>query len=144
MGVDDPSGANVVGSKRIYKITIDDTTTDVSGMSLPGADLPAGITPVTKSPVWIDLHLNTSLPNGKQAEKWEGMTIGPRLAHGGHALIVGNDNDYSVTQDVGTNVQYDIYVDFAGNFVRCPLDQRESCQLNGAGPSDCPFRRLSD
>jgi hypothetical protein len=33
-------------------------------------------------------------------------------------------------------VQSDIYVDFNGNFVKCPLDEREGCQLNGAGASD--------
>ena len=140
IGVDDPGGANVVGSKRIYKIQIDHLTTDISNMSLPsdGNLVAAGIVPVAKSGVWIDLSLYTLLPNARQAEKWEGMTIGPRLAHGGHVVVVGNDNDYSVTQDIGTNVQFDIYVDFAGNFVKCPLDQRDGCQLNGAGPSDLP------
>ncbi len=128
----------MVGSKRIYKIQVDELTTDISNMALPsdGNLAAAGITPVGKSAVWLDLSLNTLLPNGKQAEKWEGMTIGPRLAHGGHVLVFGNDNDYSVTQDVGTNLQFDIYVDFTGNFVRCPLDERDNCQMNGAGPSD--------
>ena len=35
IGVDDPAGANVVGSKRIYKIQIDPLTTDISNVSLP-------------------------------------------------------------------------------------------------------------
>jgi hypothetical protein len=138
IGVDDPRGANVVGSKRVYKIQIEDSTTDISNVSLPsdGNLAGAGITPVAKSSVWLDLTTHTMLPNGKQAEKWEGLTIGPRLAHGGQVLVAGNDNDYSVTQDAGTNVQSDIYVDFSGNFVTCPLDAREGCQMNGAGPSD--------
>ena len=138
IGVEDPRGATVVGSKRIYKIRVDDSTTDISNKSLPddGNLAAAGIVPVTKSDVWIDLSANTLLPNAKQAEKWEGMTIGPRLAHGGHVLVVGNDNDYSVTQDAGTNVQSDSYVDFAGSFLRCPLDAREGCQLNGTGATD--------
>ena len=60
----------------------------------------------------IDLAANTLLPNGKQAEKWEGLTIGPKLKSGGHLMLAGNDNDYSVTQEAGTNVQFDVYVDF--------------------------------
>jgi hypothetical protein len=138
IGVDDPRGANVVGSKRIYKIQVGDATTNISEIVLPadGNLAAAGITPVGKSPVWLDLQLNTLLPNAKQAEKWEGMAIGPKLAHGGYALVFGNDNDYSVTQDAGTNLQFDIYVDFAGNFLKCPLDARSSCQMNGAGPTD--------
>lgn len=136
IGVDDPIGARNVGSKRVYKIRIDAATTDVTNMTLPAGDLPAGITPVAKSSVWIDLQLNTLLPNGKQAEKWEGMTIGPSLAQGGYMLLFGNDNDYSVTQDAGTNLQSDIYVDFSGNFIKCPLDTKTGCQQNGAGPGD--------
>jgi hypothetical protein len=138
IGVDDPRGANVVGSKRIYKIEIDELTTDISNKTLPdnGDLVAAQIRPVGKSSVWLDLSLNTLLPNAKQAEKWEGMTIGPSLAHGGHVVVFGNDHDYSVTQDAGTNVQSDIYVDFGGNFMKCPLDQRQSCQQNGAGPTD--------
>ena len=137
IGVDDPRGANVVGSKRIYKIQVDALTTDISNTALPtdGNLAAAGIIAGRQVGVWVDISLNTLLPNGKQAEKWEGMTIGPRLAHGGYALVLGNDNDYSVTQDAGTNLQFDIYVDFAGNFLRCPLDEREGCQMNGAGPT---------
>lgn len=141
IGVDDPAGANIVGSKRIYKIQIDDLTTDVSNTTLPNvADLEAvGIKPVAKSAVWIDLATRTLLPNGKQAEKWEGLTIGPRLFFGAHVLVMGNDNDYSVTQDVGTNVQSDIYVDFNGNFAKCTLDGTDACQINGAGPTNVPL-----
>ena len=71
-------------SKRIYKIQVDELTTDISAVALPadGNLAAAGITPVGKSSVWLDLQLNTLLPNAKQAEKWEGMTIGPKLAHG--------------------------------------------------------------
>jgi hypothetical protein len=138
IGVEDPRGVSVVGTKRIYKISIDDSTTDISAVALPAdGDLgAAGITPVAKSAVWIDLALNTSLPNGKQVEKWEGMTIGPRLGDNALSLVVGNDNDYSVTQEAGTNLQSDIYVDFAGNFLKCPLDAQDTCQLNGTGPGD--------
>ena len=142
IGVDDPPGANVVGSKRIYKIQISSSTTDIANLALPddGDLVAAGITPVAKSAVWIDLAAHTSLPNGKQAEKWEGLTIGPRLFFGAHVLVMGNDNDYSVTQDVGTSViQSDIYVDFNGNFAKCQLDTTGPCQINGTGPTDLPL-----
>jgi len=43
--------------------------------------------------VFIDLQANTVLPNGKQAEKWEGITIGPRLWNGARLILAGNDND---------------------------------------------------
>ena len=142
IGVDDPAGANVVGSKRIYKIQVDSQTTDISDIPLPddGNLEVANIKPVAKSPVWIDLAKHTLLPNGTQAEKWEGLTIGPRLFLGAHVLVMGNDNDYSVTQDVGASVvQSDIYVDFNGNFAKCALDGTSACQINGAGPTDLPL-----
>ena len=84
---------------------------------------------MTKLPeVVIDLAANTSLPNGKQVEKWEGLTIGPRLKDGSYVIVAGNDNDYSVTQEAGTNVQFDVYVDFNGGSVRRDLDQAHHAQ----------------
>jgi hypothetical protein len=75
---------------------------DVFGLPLPddGNLAAAGIVPVQKndSNVFIDLTTDALLPNGNQAEKWEGLTIGPRLLGGGHVIVAGNDNDYSVTQ----------------------------------------------
>src|SRR5262245_55009311 len=67
IGVDDPAGANVVGSKRIFKIEVTPDTTDISNTALPadGNLANAGITPVTKTPTpFIDLTANTLLPNG--------------------------------------------------------------------------------
>ena len=57
-----------------------------------------------------------------------GLAIGPRLKHGGRLLLLGNDNDYSVTQN-GSNVQFDVYVDFNGGSVQRDLDQ--PTRLNG-------------
>ena len=121
IGVDDPKGANVVGSKRVFKIDIRGAT-DVSKVTLPADALPADIVPVSKSGVFIDLTANTLLPNGKLAEKWEGLAIGPRLKDGSRAIIAGNDNDYSVTQ-TGAGTQYDVYVDFMGGTVQRDLDR---------------------
>ena len=130
IGIDDPAGASVVGSKRVFKIDID-CASDVTDVLLPAGALPAGVVPVTKSnEVFIDLAANTVLPNDKRVEKWEGLAIGPALRRGGGArvIIIGNDNDYSVTQ-TGAGAQFDIYVDFAGNSVQRDLDQ--PTKLNG-------------
>jgi hypothetical protein len=146
IGVDDPVGANVVGSKRVFKIDVLGAT-DIADRGLPSDGNLAGavppIVPVTKSPeVFIDLAANTLLPNGKLAEKWEGLTIGPRLRHGGFLILTGNDNDYSVTQDAATTVQFDVYVDFNGGSVRRDLD--EPTMLNGVevGPVPTGFTLL--
>ena len=83
MGVDDPAGANVVGAKRVYRIDVSGATNIVT-LALPAdGNLAAlGIVPVAKSQVFIDLAADTVLPNGRKAEKWEGLTIGPRLRNG--------------------------------------------------------------
>jgi len=130
IGVDDPIGARAVGSKRIYKINITGAS-DVTAISLGADALPSGVVAVTKSPVFIDISANTLLPGGKQAEKWEGMAIGPQLSGGRRLILLGNDNDYSVTQ-TGAGEQFDVYVDFAGNFARCVLDDPTQCEVNPA------------
>jgi len=130
IGVDDPAGARAVGSKRVYKIDISGAT-DVTAISLGADALPAGVVPVAKSGVFIDISAHSLLPNGKQAEKWEGMAIGPELRGGRRLILLGNDNDYSVTQ-TGEGEQFDVYVDFAGNFARCVLDDPTKCEINPA------------
>jgi hypothetical protein len=134
IGVDDPEGDSVIGSKRVYKIDVTGAT-DIAGLALPddGNLTGAGITPVTKSAVFIDLAADTVLPNGKKAEKWEGLTIGPRLKHGSFLILAGTDNDYSVTQNA-SNVQYDVYVDFNGNSVQRDLDQPTKLDGVEVGP----------
>ena len=142
IGVDNPAGRGpaagpipalgVVGSKRVYKIDIDGAT-DVSELVLPddGNLAAVGIVPVQKNDadVFIDLAATTLLPNGNQAEKWEGLAIGPRLHGGGRVILAGNDNDYSVTQS-GAGEQFDVYVNFAGSFVRCVLDDPTRCEVD--------------
>ena len=130
IGVDDPAGARTVGSKRVFTINITGAT-DVTNVVLGLDALPAGTVAVTKSPVFLNLQANTLLPNGKQAEKWEGLTIGPRLKGGDFMLLAGNDNDYSVTQ-TGAGEQFDVYVDFNGNFAKCALDSQTQCKVNPA------------
>jgi hypothetical protein len=142
IGVDNPAGRGaaggpipalgVVGSKRVYQIDLKGAT-DVADLVLPddGNLAAAGIVPVQKddAAVFIDLAATTLLPNGNQAEKWEGLAIGPRLVGGGHVIVAGNDNDYSVTQ-TGAGEQFDVYVDFAGRFARCVLDDATRCEVD--------------
>jgi hypothetical protein len=79
--------------KWIYKITITDQTTDVSGIaSLPAGALPATITPVEKS-VFINLLDNDFGLVPTIPEKIEGLAWGPDLADGRHLLYVVSDND---------------------------------------------------
>jgi hypothetical protein len=136
IGIDDPAGASVIGSKRVFKIDIEGAT-DVSDMLLPAGTLPVGIVPVSKSDLFIDLAADTVVPNGKRVEKWEGLAIGPALRRGNGArvIITGNDNDYSVTQ-TGAGAQFEIYVDFAGNSVQRDLDQ--PTRLNGIEVGSVP------
>lgn len=44
---------------------------------------------------------------GRRAEKWEGLTVGPRLKQGGYAIVTGTDDAYPVTQN-GSNGQFDV------------------------------------
>jgi len=139
IGVTNPAGRGngampalaVVGSKRVFKIDISGAT-DISAVALPedGNLAAAGIRPVAKddAQVFIDLAANTVLPNDNQVEKWEGLTIGPRLSGGGYVIVAGTDNDFSVAQGV-TGQPTDIYVDFQGNVARCVLDSRSLCEI---------------
>ena len=142
IGVDNPAGRGsgvapfpplgIVGSKRVFKIDLQNAT-DVSGESLPddGNLATVGIVPVQKNDaeVFIDLTATTLLPNMNQAEKWEGLADRPAAARRRVLILAGNDNDYSVTQ-TGAGEQFDVYVDFQGNFARCVLDDPSACEVN--------------
>jgi hypothetical protein len=106
IGEADPNGTNPVGSKRVFKINIDGAT-DVSNVSLAGTNtLPSGINPVGKS-LFLDVAATLNNAGEKIYEKFEGLTIGPKLADGSYAILLGTDNDFSVTQN-GSNVQFDV------------------------------------
>ncbi|HEY7166893.1 MAG TPA: esterase-like activity of phytase family protein [Candidatus Binatia bacterium] len=118
--------------KRVYKIDITGAT-DVSNIDL---DAPGAVyTKVTKaSTAFITISANTLAALGnKVPEKWEGLTIGPRLADGSFIIVTGTDNDYSVTQnDSGT--QFDVYLrvtdaDPFASSIECPLNQVTGCFL---------------
>ena len=73
------------------------------------------------------------LPNGKIAEKWEGLAIGPKLKDGSFLILAGNDNDFSVTQNL-SNVQFDVYVDFEGESVMHDIDEPTRLEGVEVGP----------
>jgi hypothetical protein len=111
IGIDAPTAADVannpVASKRIYKIDLTGAT-DVRNTSLTGTNALNGIVPVTKS-LFLNIQdeLQNAIPPQLVPEKIEGLAIGPQLNDGTYALLVGTDNDYSVTQN-GSNVQFNV------------------------------------
>ncbi|KOP22662.1 PEP anchor domain-containing protein [Hapalosiphon sp. MRB220] len=131
--VDDPTDTpNPVASKRVYKISLVGAT-DVSNTSLAGTNtLPLGVNPVSKT-LFFDVAqtLNPENPGDwtKIPEKMEGLTIGPKLKNGSYALLIGTDNDYSVTQN-DDDVQFDVCSNKDGSSVsKITID------------TDCPKRQ---
>lgn len=114
LGVDDPTGINPVGTKRVYRIDLAGAT-NVAGLSLAAInDLPAGVAPVIKtaSP-FIDIAAALRAAGLAVPEKIEGLAFGPRLADGSYTLILATDNDFSVTQN-GAGTQFDVCTSGAG------------------------------
>jgi len=94
--------------KRIYRINLLGAT-DIKNISLAGSDsLPAGVVPVQKT-AEFDLLAALKAQGVTVPEKMEGLAIGPRLADGRYQVLVGTDNDYSVTQS-GSGEQFDVCV----------------------------------
>lgn len=108
LGVDSEASVLPVGSKRIFRIDLNDAT-DVSGVSLAGTNtLPAGVRPVAKTATaFVDIAAALRAQGFPIPEKIEGMAFGPRLANGDYTLIVVTDNDFSVTQN-GSGTQFDV------------------------------------
>ncbi|KAM3107634.1 esterase-like activity of phytase family protein [Phormidesmis sp. 146-33] len=106
IGVEDPKGTTPVGSKRVFKISLAGAT-NVQAVSLAGTNaLPKGVTPVTKS-LFLDIAGLLKTANMRIPEKMEGLAIGPKLKDGSYAVLVGTDNDFSVTQN-SSGVQSDV------------------------------------
>jgi hypothetical protein len=106
LGVDDPTGANPIGTKRVYRIDLTGAT-DVSAVSLAGSNsLPLGVVPVNKS-LYLDVQSALKAAGENTYEKLEGLAFGPALPGGGFNLILVTDNDFSVTQ-TGSGEQFDV------------------------------------
>jgi hypothetical protein len=116
-------------NKRVYRIDITGAT-DVSEIDL---DSGAAFVPVTKNTTaFLNLAADTLVALGnKVPEKWEGLTIGPRLGDGSYVMLAGTDNDYSVTQN-SSNVQFDAYFRFSdadpyASSIQCSLGAVTGC-----------------
>lgn len=111
--------------KRIYRISLAGAT-DVSAISFANSNaLPAGVVPVRKS-AEVDLIAQLRSVGAQDIpEKLEGLAIGPRLADGRHLVLVGSDNDYSVTQ-TGAGEQFEVCVNRStgARVSNIPLDGR--------------------
>lgn len=107
--------------KRVYRIDLRGAT-NIQTRSLAGSDaLPAGAVAVRKAPE-VDLLAALKAQGLTVPEKMEGLAIGPRLLNGRHLILVGTDNDYSVTQ-TGAGEQFEVCVNRAdGSRVQVALD----------------------
>ncbi|GAB1539240.1 esterase-like activity of phytase family protein [Scytonema sp. NUACC21] len=115
-GVEDPLGEAPVGSKRIYKINLTGAT-DVSGISLAGNNtLPTDVKSVGKT-LFLDIAESLKATGAPIPEKFEGLAIGSQLSDGSYALLLGTDNDFSVTQN-----DDDIQFDVCTNGTQVPID----------------------
>jgi hypothetical protein len=139
LGVPDANLASP--NKKVFRISLVGAS-DVSGINLTTA--PAGsFTTVTKSATpWLDLALDSTLTHpslaasvGASPEKWEGLSIGPRLADGSYLVLAGTDNDYSVTQN-GTGTQFDVYYKPSGatpSRIQCDIGSFSNCLTISSG-----------
>ncbi|MEP6785555.1 MAG: esterase-like activity of phytase family protein [Sphingomonadales bacterium] len=108
LGVDDPTGANTIGTKRVYRISNIDGATDISNVSLAGANgLPNGVTAVTKT-LYLDVQAALVAAGLDPNEKIEGLSFGKTLADGSLSMFLVTDNDFSVTQTGQFGAQSDV------------------------------------
>jgi len=129
------SATLATADKSVYRIDLTNAT-DISNLALPtsGGTLPLAIVAALKSVKFLDLDADTLAALGNRSpEKWEGLTIGPRLANGSYLLLAGTDNDYSVTQNAN-GVQFDVYFRFTdadpyASSIQCPLGSIVGCFL---------------
>ncbi len=127
-------------NKKVFRIDLRGAS-DVSAIDLDAPD--AVFTPVTKAAApWLDLAVAATLADpslaalgGVSPEKWEGLTIGPRLHDGSYLVLAGTDNDYSVTQNPATSVQFDVYFKAQGGVaerIQCSIGTSEDCSAVNA------------
>ena len=117
--------------KEVYQIDLT-SAVDVTNITLPNTDVFAGA--VIKGGKVMDLAANTLAALGnKSPEKWEGLAIGPQLANGSYVVLVGTDNDYSVTQS-SSGTQFDVFFRFTdadpyASSIQCPIGTKSNCFL---------------
>src|SRR5215468_836398 len=124
-------------NKKVFKIDLTGAT-DVTGLNLTTD----AFTPVAKSSTpFITIDANTIAAfGGRVPEKWEGLTIGPRLSDGQFVILAGTDNDFSVTQNAN-GIQFDVYYNPAtGGRIQCDLGTFNNCiSINTDGTPGSAF-----
>ena len=130
-------------NKKVYKIDITGAG-DVSNITLPDSGpLPGGLLPVTKSatPFFSLDAVTIAAFGGRVPEKLEGLAIGPRLSDGQFLILAGTDNDFSVTQIVGSTTQFDVYYNpTTGARIQCDLGTLNNCSsINADGTLGLAF-----
>jgi hypothetical protein len=124
-------------NKKVFKIDISGAS-DVTNDVLPATGaLPGGKAPVSKTATpFMDLTTDTLAALGNRPpEKMEGLTIGPQIG-GQYLIVVGTDNDFSVTQDAGTGIQFDEYFNPSTiERIRCDIGTFDNCTVVNANGS---------
>ena len=124
-----PGATLATADKVVFQIDLAGAL-DVSNVALPTSGVFTGA--VKKGAKVMDLAANT-LPalGNKSPEKWEGLAVGPQLTNGNYVMLVGTDNDYSVTQNA-TGTQFDVYFRFTdadpfATSIQCPIGSTNTC-----------------
>jgi hypothetical protein len=114
-------------NKKVFRIDITGAT-DISALDLTdnGTTLKPGIVLVTKTATpFLALDVASEQLAGlgnRVPEKLEGLTIGPRLDGGDYVIVSATDNDFSVTQDAGSGIQFDeLFNPTTIERLRCPI-----------------------
>ena len=124
-------------NKKLFRIDIEGAT-DYSDVPFTGGTCPSGKVTKFGDANHPFLNITDTLPalGNKLSEKWEGLAIGPRLKGGHHLMLVGTDNDYSVTQN-SVGAQFDVYFNVGDadpyqTSIFCPLGTTTGCFTHDA------------
>ena len=114
-------------NKKVYKIDIAGAD-DISALVMTGGVFTGKTVTKTTTP-FLDLGADTlAALGGAVPEKWEGLSIGPKLADGSFVMLSGTDNDYSVSQIAGSPTQYDVYFKpGTSNRLQCDIGTFSNC-----------------
>ena len=126
-GVGVPDANLASPNKKVFTIDLTGAL-DVTGVTLPATGAFAGAVTKTAAPAFIAIDANAlAALGGRIPEKWEGLTIGPRLADGQFSILVGTDNDFSITQNAD-GIQFDVYYSpGAGLRIQCDIGTFDHC-----------------
>jgi hypothetical protein len=133
-GVGVPDANLASPNKKVFTIDLTGAL-DVTGVTLPATGAFAGAVTKTAAPAFIAIDANAlAALGGRIPEKWEGLTIGPRLADGQFSILVGTDNDFSITQNAD-GIQFDVYYSpGTGLRIQCDIGTFDHCtSLNSDG-----------